>query len=111
MKRRLVIARALVNNPQLVLDEPTTGLNPPGPPSRLAAVAAPQEPGIVTMLLTTHYMEEAAHLCDRLVIMHRGKSSKKAHPKNSSSSMLAPRYWNCYRPPGSRAAPRRGFRH
>jgi lipooligosaccharide transport system ATP-binding protein len=73
MKRRLVIARALVNEPELLLlDEPTTGLDPQ---ARHLIWQKLRELGGrgVTMVLTTHYMDEAERLCDRLVIMDRGK--------------------------------------
>ena len=73
MKRRLLIARALVNDPELVvLDEPTTGLDPQ---ARLAVWSQlEQMKGAgVTLIVTTHYMEEADRICDRLVIMDYGK--------------------------------------
>jgi lipooligosaccharide transport system ATP-binding protein len=73
MKRRLLVARALINEPDVVvLDEPTTGLDPQ---ARLAVWRAMEElkDRGVSLLLTTHYMEEAARLCDRLVIMDLGK--------------------------------------
>jgi len=73
MKRRLILTRALINRPELlVLDEPTTGLDPQARHlvwERLRELKR----GGVTMLLTTHYMEEAAQLCDRLVVMDRGR--------------------------------------
>ena len=73
MRRRLLIARALMHEPEvLVLDEPTTGLDPQ---TRLLVwdkLARLKSEGI-TMLLTTHYMEEAAHLCDRLVVIDHGR--------------------------------------
>lgn len=73
MKRRLVIARSLVHEPSiLVLDEPTTGLDPQARHLVWQKLRLLKSRG-VTMLLTTHYMDEAAHLCDRLVIMHRGR--------------------------------------
>jgi lipooligosaccharide transport system ATP-binding protein len=72
MKRRLLIARALVNNPELiVLDEPTTGLDPQARLAVWRALERLRREG-VTLLLTTHYMEEAARLCDRLLIMDEG---------------------------------------
>jgi lipooligosaccharide transport system ATP-binding protein len=73
MKRRLLIARALVNDPELVvLDEPTTGLDPQARLAVWNALDSLRKRG-VTLLLTTHYMEEAARLCDRLLIMDEGE--------------------------------------
>lgn len=73
MKRRLIVARALINQPKiLVLDEPTTGFDPQARHLVWQKLRYLQEQG-VTMLLTTHYMEEAAHLCDRIVVMHQGR--------------------------------------
>jgi lipooligosaccharide transport system ATP-binding protein len=73
MRRRLLIARALINEPRiLILDEPTTGLDPQARHLVWQKLRYLKGQG-VTMLLTTHYMEEAAHLCDRLVIMHEGR--------------------------------------
>jgi lipooligosaccharide transport system ATP-binding protein len=73
MKRRLMLARALLNDPALlVLDEPTTGLDPQARRlvwERIRSLKA----GGTTILLTTHYMEEAARLCDRLIIMDGGR--------------------------------------
>jgi lipooligosaccharide transport system ATP-binding protein len=80
MKRRLLVARALINEPDIVvLDEPTTGLDPQ---ARLAVWRAMEElkDRGVTLLLTTHYMEEAARLCDRLVIMDLGKIVAEGEP-------------------------------
>jgi lipooligosaccharide transport system ATP-binding protein len=72
LKRRLTIVRGLINQPKiLVLDEPTTGLDPQARHLVWQKLRYLREQG-VTMLLCTHYMEEAAHLCDRLVIMHQG---------------------------------------
>lgn len=71
-KRRLVIARALINKPRIIiLDEPTTGLDPQARRLVWQKLRRLKEDG-VTMLLTTHYMEEAAQLCDRIVIMNDG---------------------------------------
>ena len=73
MRRRLLIARALVNDPEiLVLDEPTTGLDPQARLLVWDKLSLLKSQGI-TMLLTTHYMDEAAYLCDRLVVMDAGK--------------------------------------
>jgi lipooligosaccharide transport system ATP-binding protein len=72
LKRRLAIARGLINQPKiLVLDEPTTGLDPQARHLVWQKLRYLRGQG-VTMLLCTHYMEEASHLCDRLVIMHQG---------------------------------------
>jgi lipooligosaccharide transport system ATP-binding protein len=73
MKRRLILARALLNNPRvLVLDEPTTGLDPQARHLIWTRVRALRATG-VTVLLTTHYMEEAAQLCDRVIIIDEGR--------------------------------------
>ena len=73
MKRRLQIARALINHPKvLILDEPTTGLDPQARHHVWAKLHELKEQG-VTLLLTTHYMDEAEQLCDRLAIMDHGR--------------------------------------
>ena len=73
MARRLILARSLVNRPELlILDEPTTGLDPQSRHQVWEKVAALKKMGL-TVLLTTHYMEEAASLCDRLMIIDHGK--------------------------------------
>jgi lipooligosaccharide transport system ATP-binding protein len=73
MKRRLLIARGLINAPKiLILDEPTTGLDPQARHLVWSKLREFKESGI-TIILTTHYMEEAARLCDRLVMMNNGK--------------------------------------
>jgi lipooligosaccharide transport system ATP-binding protein len=80
MKRRLLVARALVNDPQLiVLDEPTTGLDPQARLAVWRALERLRARG-VTLLLTTHYMEEAARLCDRLLIMDHGRIVAEGEP-------------------------------
>lgn len=81
MKRRLVIARALINDPELLLlDEPTTGLDPQARHLIWQKLRELAERG-VTMLLTTHYMDEAERLCDRLVIMDHGKILAEGAPR------------------------------
>jgi lipooligosaccharide transport system ATP-binding protein len=81
MKRRLLIARALVNDPELiVLDEPTTGLDPQARIAIWRALEGLRRRG-VTLLLTTHYMEEAARLCDRLLIMDEGRIVAEGEPR------------------------------
>jgi lipooligosaccharide transport system ATP-binding protein len=73
LKRRLMLARALVNRPDLlILDEPTTGLDPQSRQLLWDKLVELKGKGL-TLLLTTHYMEEAARLCDRLVIVDHGK--------------------------------------
>jgi lipooligosaccharide transport system ATP-binding protein len=73
MKRRLILARALVNNPDLIiLDEPTIGLDPQARHLIWERLKTLQAQGN-TVVLTTHYLDEAARLCDRLVIMDNGK--------------------------------------
>ncbi len=80
MKRRLLIARALVNDPELiVLDEPTTGLDPQARLAVWRALEQLRRQG-VTLLLTTHYMEEAARLCDSLLIMDEGRIVAEGDP-------------------------------
>ena len=82
MKRRLLISRALVGDPELVvLDEPTTGLDPQARLAVWGALDRLRRRG-VTLLLTTHYMEEAARLCDRLVIMDEGKIVADGRPSD-----------------------------
>ena len=72
MKRRLTVARALINQPELILlDEPTTGLDPQARHMLWERLYLLKSQG-VTLVLTTHYMDEAEQLCDRLVIMDRG---------------------------------------
>lgn len=73
MKRRLILARALVNNPDLiVLDEPTIGLDPQARHLIWEKLRSLKSQGN-TIVMTTHYLDEAARLCDRLVIMDNGK--------------------------------------
>jgi len=80
MKRRLTIARSLVNDPEvLLLDEPTTGLDPQARHVVWDRLYRLKQQG-VTLVLTTHYMDEAEQLCDRLVIMDRGKIVAEGSP-------------------------------
>jgi len=80
MARRLILARALVNQPELlILDEPTTGLDPQSRHQVWDRLAALKQRGL-TVLMTTHYMEEAAQLCDRLVIVDHGKILVEGRP-------------------------------
>jgi len=80
MKRRLTIARALINQPEvLLLDEPTTGLDPQARHMLWERLYRLKQTG-VTLVLTTHYMDEAEQLCDRLVIMDRGHIVAEGSP-------------------------------
>lgn len=82
MKRRLLLARALVNNPELlILDEPTTGLDPHSRLSVWEKLRQLKSKG-TTLILTTHYMEEAERLCDRVAIMDSGRIVVIDSPKN-----------------------------
>ena len=81
MKRRLVIARGLINQPEvLILDEPTTGLDPQARHLLWDRLYRLKQQG-VTLIITTHYMDEAEQLCDRLVIMDKGKIVAEGSPR------------------------------
>jgi lipooligosaccharide transport system ATP-binding protein len=90
MKRRLTLARALVNDPQLVvMDEPTTGLDPQARHliwERLRRLTAEGK----TLLLTTHFMEEAERLCHRLAIMDRGRIVVQGTPRRLIAEHIEP---------------------
>ena len=90
MKRRLLIARALINDPELVvLDEPTTGLDPQARHlvwDKLRQLASEGK----TLVLTTHYMDEAAQLCDRLCIMEGGSIIAEGAPRALISEHISP---------------------
>jgi lipooligosaccharide transport system ATP-binding protein len=80
MKRRLTIARALINDPDLViLDEPTTGLDPQARHLLWDRLYRLKRDG-ATLIITTHYMDEAEQLCDRLVVMDQGKIVAEGSP-------------------------------
>lgn len=90
MMRRLVIARALIAQPKMViLDEPTTGLDPQARHLIWQRLAKLKENG-VTLLLTTHYMEEAARLCDRLLILNNGRILDQGSPEELISRHVEP---------------------
>jgi len=81
MKRRLIMARALINEPKiLLLDEPTTGLDPQGRHIVWDEIRSLKKQG-VTIILTTHYMDEAAALCDRVLIIDNGKIIETGVPQ------------------------------
>jgi lipooligosaccharide transport system ATP-binding protein len=99
MKRRLLIARALVNEPELlVLDEPTTGLDPQARHLVWEKLRSLKRQG-VTLLLTTHYMEEASQLCDRLVIMHEGRFLVQGSPREVIARETSPQVIEVFDPP------------
>ena len=106
MKRRLAIARAFMTKPQvMVLDEPTTGLDPQGRNRVWQELETMKQAG-VTVLMSTHYMDEAAALCDRLAIMHHGKILAEGAPDELVNRHAGPEV-----APGTsveRGAPRRG---
>jgi lipooligosaccharide transport system ATP-binding protein len=88
MKRRLIIARALMHGPKLLLlDEPTTGLDPQGRQAIWQRIRALRREG-TTLLLTTHYMEEAARLCNRVVIMDHGRILESGSPQELVSRIV-----------------------
>ena len=97
MKRRLTIARGLVNEPEiLLLDEPTTGLDPQARHILWDRLFRLKEQG-VTLVITTHYMDEAEQLCDRLMVMDKGKIMAEGSPaelikKYSSKEVLEVRF-------------------
>jgi lipooligosaccharide transport system ATP-binding protein len=81
LKRRLTIARSLINDPDmLLLDEPTTGLDPQARHVVWDRLFRLKQQG-VTLVLTTHYMDEAEQLCDRLVVMDRGRIAAGGSPR------------------------------
>ncbi|WP_199442367.1 ABC transporter ATP-binding protein [Umezawaea beigongshangensis] len=82
MKRRLTIARSLVNDPDLLLlDEPTTGLDPQARHLLWDRLFRLKQSG-VTLIITTHYMDEAEQLCDRLVVMDGGRIAAEGSPQD-----------------------------
>jgi len=82
MKKRLLIARALINSPKLIIaDEPTTGLDPQARHLIWQRLRELKREG-ATLILTTQYMEEAEQLCDRIVVMYKGRILKEGVPKS-----------------------------
>ncbi len=82
MKRRLTIARSLINRPDLLLlDEPTTGLDPQARHILWDRLFRLKQSG-VTLVITTHYMDEAEQLCDRLVVMDKGLIAAEGSPRD-----------------------------
>jgi lipooligosaccharide transport system ATP-binding protein len=90
MKRRLVIVRALLNEPRLlILDEPTTGLDPQVRHTIWDKLRQLKRNGL-TIMLTTHYMEEAFQLCDDVLILENGKAVLRGNPKKLLGSHIEP---------------------
>jgi lipooligosaccharide transport system ATP-binding protein len=104
MKRRLTLARALVNDPDLLfLDEPTTGLDPQARHliwERLKQLLAQGK----TVLLTTHFMDEAERLCHRLGIMDRGRFIAEGSPREVIAAHIEPEVVEVYGEPGEMSA-------
>jgi lipooligosaccharide transport system ATP-binding protein len=90
MKRRLTIARSLINEPELLLlDEPTTGLDPQARHVVWDRLFRLKQQG-VTLILTTHYMDEAEQLCDRLVVVDGGKIAAEGSPRELIDTYSTP---------------------
>ena len=90
MKRRLTIARSLINDPDiLILDEPTTGLDPQARHVVWDRLFSLKQRG-VTLILTTHYMDEAEQLCDRLVVMDHGRIAAEGTPRELIAGYSTP---------------------
>jgi lipooligosaccharide transport system ATP-binding protein len=108
MRRRLILARALINQPDLlVLDEPTTGLDPQARQliwQRLRSLLGQGK----TLILTTHYMEEAERLCDRLVIMDKGRILVSGRPHELVRAHVEPQVLEVYGPGVERWLEERG---
>jgi lipooligosaccharide transport system ATP-binding protein len=99
MKRRLLVARSLMNEPELlILDEPTTGLDPQARHLVWEKLRSLKRQG-VTLLLTTHYMEEASQLCDRLVIMHEGRILVEGSPRELVAAHTSSQVIEVFEPP------------
>src|SRR3954464_3943998 len=96
MKRRLVLARALVNDPELIfLDEPTTGLDPQARHQMWEKLRALLRQG-KTILLTTHFMDEAERLCDRLQIIDHGVTLAEGQPHALIAQHIEPEVVEVY---------------
>jgi lipooligosaccharide transport system ATP-binding protein len=90
MKRRLSLARALINHPQmLMLDEPTTGLDPQARHLMWERLQMLMQEG-KSILLTTHFMDEAERLCDRLLVIDHGKKIAEGKPRDLIAAHLEP---------------------
>jgi lipooligosaccharide transport system ATP-binding protein len=100
MKRRLIMARALINEPRLlILDEPTTGLDPQARHLIWEQIRDLRRNG-ATIILSTHYMDEAEQLCDRLVIMENGRFLVEGRPKDLIQEVVGPCVMEVIEPDG-----------
>jgi lipooligosaccharide transport system ATP-binding protein len=98
MKRRLSLVRALINEPELlILDEPTTGLDPQARQLIWQRLRALRTRGM-TLVLTSHYMEEAERLCDRVTVMDHGHILASDHPKALIRQYIEPQVIEVYGP-------------
>jgi lipooligosaccharide transport system ATP-binding protein len=90
MKRRLTLARSLINDPELlILDEPTTGLDPQARQLIWQQLRLLQKEGL-TIIITTHYMEEAERLCDRIIVMDKGTVLADERPEKLIEACIEP---------------------
>jgi ABC-2 type transport system ATP-binding protein len=88
MVRRLELAQALVNRPRvLILDEPTIGLDPIARASVWDLIAQLRAESAMTVLLTTHYMDEAEELCEHVALMHRGRLRAVGSPRELKADL------------------------
>ena len=108
MRRRLEIARGLVHSPKIMfLDEPTTGLDPVSRTAAWEMITKLKESAGLTILLTTHYMDEADKLCDRIAIVDHGQLVAISDtPANSEGQLSQP---SISSKPYSRIRPRAGI--
>lgn len=96
MQRRLSLARALINEPALlILDEPTTGLDPQARQLIWQRLRQLRKDGM-TLILTTHYMEEAERLCDRIIIMNEGRILEQGSPYDLIAKYIEPQVVEVY---------------
>jgi len=99
MKRRLTIARSLINDPEiLILDEPTTGLDPQARHVVWDRLFRLKQQG-VTLILTTHYMDEAEQLCDRIVVMDHARIAAEGTPRELLARYTTPEVLELRFPP------------
>src|SRR5206468_5298594 len=99
MRRRLLIARALIHHPRLVLlDEPTVGLDPQVRQGLWALIDLMRSEG-VSILMSTHYIEEAERLCDTVTIMSHGKAVAVGPPRQLINEHAGPQALEVYGPP------------